>query len=168
MPKSSRKLLGKREIPSLSILFAEHMLASIGDFVTADIYFRSVTITVLITISKTGQLTFPISGHHRYGFARASQIASSRNSWIPLISCYRQNPITIRIPRGFISDLYPASTSRTNGHLWTVLALRKYWRHQQNCGIVGAQSANVMDMVVLWTLSMNRKRIGKRSAVSKG
>ena len=168
MPKSSWNSLGKWEIPSLSALSAEHTPALIGDSVTAGIHFRSTTITVLIITSKMGWLTFPISGYHQYGFPRASQIASSRNSWIPLIPHYCRNPITIRIPGRFVSNLHPALTSRTNRCLQAVLAFQKHWRHQQNHGIIRTQSSDVTNVVVFWTLSTDRKGIGKGSAVSEG
>ena len=72
MPKSSQRPPRKRKIPSLSALSVEHTPALIGDSVTVDIRFRLTTITVLIITSKTGRLTFPISGYHQYGFPHAS------------------------------------------------------------------------------------------------
>ena len=160
--------LGKREIPWLSVLSAEHMPASIGDSVTADICFQSATITVLIITSKMGWLTFPISGYQRYGFPRTTRITPSRNSWISLIPHHYRNPFTLRIPGGSVSNLYPAPTSRTNGRLQTVLALWKYQWHQQDHGVIGAQSVDATNVVLFWTLSTNCKKVGGRSMVSKG
>ena len=118
MPKLSQKPLERREIPSLSILSAECTPASIGNSVTADIHFRSATITVLIITSKMGWLTFPISGYQHYGFSHTTRIASSRNSWISLIPRYYQNPFTLRISGRPVSNLHSTPTSRTNGRLW--------------------------------------------------
>ena len=72
MLKSSRKPLRRQEIPSLSVLFAKPMPALTGDSVTAGICSQSTTITVPITISKTGRLTFPISGYRHYGLSRTA------------------------------------------------------------------------------------------------
>ena len=168
MLTSFRRPLGKRETLSLSVPFAEHTLALIGDFATADICFWSPITTVPIITSKTGRLTFPISGYQWYGFPRAPRITSSRNSWIPFIPCYSRDPITLRIPSGPVSNLHSTPSSRTYGRLWIILAFWKYWRYQQNCGIIGTQSSDVTNVVIFWTLSMNRKRVGEGSTVSKG
>ena len=166
--ESSRRPPRKQEIPSLSTLSVEHTPALIGDSVTTGIHFRSTTITVPIITSKMGRLTFPISGYQRHGFSCAPRIASFRNSWIPFISCYCRNSFSLWKSNRFVINLRSALTHRTDGHLWTVLAFWKHRRHQQNRGIIGTQSSDVTNVVLFRTLSTNRKRIGKRSVVSKG
>ena len=169
MLKSSQKPLRKWEIPSLSVLSAEHTPASSGNSVTVDIHFRSATTTVPTTISKTGWLTFPISRYCHYGFSHTARIALPRNSPISLIPNYRWNPFTLRISYKFVSNLHSAITQspRTNGHLWIVSPLQKYRWHWQNYRVVGTQQTTLTDVVLLWTLSMNCEEIGRRNAISE-
>ena len=169
MPKSFRKPLKKWEIPSLSVLFTKPTPASIGNSVIADTHFRSETIIVPITISKTGQLTFPISGYRHYGFPCTPWTSLSRNSSVSLVPSYYRNSLTLWIPYKFIRNFYPtiSQPSQTNGCLWIVPPFWKYRRHQQNLRVAGTQWTTLMDVVLLWALSMNREEIGGRNAISE-
>ena len=130
--------------------------------------FRSETIIVPITISKTGRLTFPISGYQRYGFSCTSQTSLSRNSPVSFIPHYYWNPFTLQISNRFVSNLHPAATSWTNGCLWTVPPFWKYWRHQQNRRVARTQWAALTDMVLFRTLSTNHEEIGRRNVIPEG
>ena len=166
MPRSSQKPLRKWEIPSLSILSAERMPALTGDSVTAGICSQSKTITVFITISKTGWLTFPISSYRHYGFSHTTWIALSRNSPISPIPSHHWNPFTLWISYKPVNNLHPTiQPPRTNGHLRIVSPFWKYRWHQQNHRVAGTQQTTFMDMVLLWALSMDRKEIGRRNAI---
>ena len=166
MLRSSWKPLRKWETPSLSVLSVKSTPASIGDYVTVDICFQSKTTTVPITISKMGQLTFPISGYRCYGLPCTPWTSLSKNSPVSSVSSHYQNSLALRIPYKFINNFQPTIQSPwTNGCLWIFSPFWKYRRHQQNHRVAGTQRITFMDVVLLWALSTNHEEIGRRNAI---
>ena len=156
--------------------FVKFTPALTGDSVITDIHIRFQTTTVPSTISKTGRLTFPISGSYHGLVNTIPRIPLQRRLIRKLAGYYsdhhreRLSPGNLKttITNIHTTPIISYSSKWIHGRIWMFPPCRKFRRHQRNFGSFRTEWTTFTNMVLFPTLSTNRAEIGKRSSFPKG